>query len=161
METPNSLQQYIAETSLSKSAQATLAEDLVAQVKAGAIEPMKAFLQIKAISEVCGQFLKNEEMVNMAMTALNKCGSDVPSYGGDRLGFSSRTSYNYDESHDPEYADLCRQKEIIDKKIKARQMFLQSIDDSIDIVDSETGEMRTIFAPAKTSSKTLRVTFAK
>ena len=64
-------------------------------------------------------------------------------------------------SGDAEYAELMRAKEDIDTKIKARQMFLKSVTDTMDVVDRATGELVTINAPIPTKSSTLRVTFAK
>ena len=64
-------------------------------------------------------------------------------------------------SNDAEYAELMRAKEDIDTKIKARQMFLKSVTDTMEVVDRTTGEVVTINAPIPTKSSTLRVTFAK
>lgn len=161
MEANKALQNVIVAPSMSKAAQTSLAESLVAQVVEGSVDPMQAFIQIKAIAEVCKQFLDNPEILNRTRTAIVKAGKSVPVLNGAKVTLATTTSYDYESSNDPEYIELSRQKEAIENKIKARQMFLKSIDDSIDVVDKKTGELRTIFQPSKTQKQTLRVSFAK
>jgi hypothetical protein len=161
METNNALQEVFVAPSLSKATQASVVADLVAQVKNGNVDPMKAFIQVKAIAEICKQFLEDVDVVSATMTAVGKAGKEVPDFNGAKVGLTNTTRYDYDACFDSEYAKLVALKETIATKIKAREMFLKTIEDSIDFVDKETGEMRTIFAPEKTTSKSLRVTFAK
>lgn len=161
MEANTALQNVIVAPSLSKAAQSTLAESLVSQVVEGSVDPMQAFIQIKAIAEVCKQFLDNPEILNRTRTAVAKSGKLAPTFNGAKVSLSTTTRYNYESCMDPEYAELIRQKEIIADKIKAREMFLKSIDDSIDIVDKATGKPITIYQPSMTQSPTLRVLFAK
>lgn len=157
----NALQQVIVAPSLSKATQGMVANDLVAKVVNGEIDPMQAFIQIKAIAEVCDLFLKNENIVSATQSAVSRYGKDVPTFSGAKVTLASTSRYDYESSQDPEYHALLEQKEQISAKIKAREMFLKTIDDSIDVVDKETGAVQTIFAPSKKQSHTLRVTFAK
>lgn len=161
MDTNNALQEVMAAPSLSKAAQSTIAQDLVSQVLGGTVDPMQAFIQIKAVAEVCDMFLKNDEIVSRTMGAVARCGKELPVFNGAKVALTTTTRYDYESSQDPEYLSLMRQKKAIDSKLKAREMFLKAIDDSVDFLDKETGEVRTVFAPAKTQSKSLRVTFAK
>lgn len=156
----NALQKIISVPVLSKEAQATFANDLVAQVINGDIDPVKAFIQMKAIGEIADQFLKNSDIVAATQEAVAVGGRNAE-YGGAKVGISYTTRYDYLSSGDREYAELARQKEEIDTKIKARQMFLKSISGTVDVVDRGTGELVTISAPIPTKSSTLRVTFAK
>lgn len=161
MEANNALQQVMSAPSLSKATQATIAEDLVSQVKQGVIDPMQAFIQIKAIAEVCDQFLKNDEIVSMTIGAVARNEGNLPVFNGAKVSLANTTRYDYESSRDPEYINLIRQKEIIADKMKAREMFLKSLDTQIDVVNRESGELITILPPEKKQSKTLRVTFAK
>lgn len=161
METNTSLQQVMVAPSLSKATQGLVANDLVAKVVTGEIDPMQAYIQVKAIADVCGMFLKNESIVSMTQGEVARCGKDVPSFNGAKVTLTSTTRYDYESSQDPEYLSLIKQKEAIEAKMKSREMFLKTIDDSVDFVDRETGAVQTIFAPAKKQSQTLRVTFAK
>lgn len=160
MEETTALQKFISAPVLSKEAQATAATNLVAQVVNGSVDPIQAFVQLKAIGEVVEQFLKCSDIVALTQEAIAKNGKDVQ-YGGAKVSIAYTTRYDYASSGDTEYAELQRMKEDIDTKIKARQMFLKSITDSVDVVDRETGEMVTINAPTPTKSSILKVIFAK
>lgn len=154
------IQKLISVPVLSKEEQTNVANDLVAQVINGNVDPIRAFVQMKAISEVAEQFLKHTDIVAATQAAVAECGKDAQ-YGGAKVAISYTTRYDYPSSGDREYLDLMRQKEDIDTKIKARQMFLKSVTDSVEVVDRNTGEVVTISAPIPTKSSTLRVTFAK
>lgn len=161
MEANNALQQVMVAPSFSKATQATIANDLVSQVKSGNVDPMQAFIQIKAIAEICDQFLKDDEIVSLTMGAVARNENNLPVFNGAKVSLTNSTRYDYGSSRDPEYLELLRQKDIISDKMKAREMFLKALDTQIDIVDRESGELKTIFPPEKKQSKTLRVTFAK
>ena len=161
MEANDALQEVIVAPSLSKATQSIIAENLAVRVINGFVDPMQAFIQVKAISEICSQFLKNEEILNRTMGVVARCGNDIPIFNGAKVALTTTTRYDYESSRDPEYISLLRQKEALEAKLKAREMFLKAVDDSVDFIDKSTGEVRTIFAPAKKQSQTLRVTFAK
>lgn len=160
MEETTTLQKFISAPVLSKEAQANVAADLVAQVVNGNVDPITAFVQMKAIGEVAEQFLKNADIVALTQAAAVERGKDAQ-FCGAKVGITFTTRYDYMSSNDAEYAELMRAKEDIDTKIKARQMFLKSVTDTMDVLDRTTGEVVTINAPIPTKSSTLRVTFAK
>lgn len=160
MEETTTLQKFISAPVLSKEAQANVANDLVAQVINGNVDPIRAFVQMKAVGEVVEQFLKNPEIISLTQEAAVERGKEAQ-FGGAKVGITYTTRYDYMSSGDAEYAQLMSDKENIDTKIKARQMFLKSVTDTMTVVDSSTGELVTINAPVQTKSSTLRVTFAK
>lgn len=160
MEQVTAMQKFISAPVLSKEAQSNVAEDLVAQVINGDVDPVQAFVHMKAIGEVVDIFLKHPEVIATTQSAVAEVGKKTE-YAGATIAISNTTRYDYASSGDQEYAELMRQKEDIDTKIKARQMFLKSISGNIDVVNRETGEMVTVNAPIPTVSSTLRVTFAK
>lgn len=160
MEETTTLQKLISAPVLSKEAQSNVANDLVAQVINGNVDPIRAFVQMKAVGEVVEQFLKNTDIVALTQAAVAEHGKDAQ-FGGAKIGIAYTTRYDYASSGDTEYAELMRAKEDIDTKIKARQMFLKSVTDTMDVVDSSTGELVTIHAPIPTKSSTLKVSFAK
>lgn len=160
MEETTTLQKFISAPVLSKEAQANVAADLVAQVVNGNVDPITAFVQMKAVGEVAEQFLKNADIVALTQAAAAERGKDAQ-FGGAKVGITYTTRYDYMSSGDAEYAELMRAKEDIDTKIKSRQMFLKSVTDTMEVVDRATGEVVTINAPIPTKSSTIRVTFAK
>lgn len=160
MEKNKSLVAFGGSVNLTKESQATLAESLVAQVVSGSVDSVAAFLQIKAIAEVCEQFLKNAEICDAVQKAVVVRGKDANFCGG-KIGLSSTTRYDYASSGDPQYLSLLKQKEDIANKIKAREMYLKAISEEQDILDRETGEVIHIVPPSKNVSQSLRVTFDK
>ncbi len=145
---------------LSKEAQTRTANELVAQVTEGNIDPIQAFVHVKALLETADQFLKNPEIVAAVQSAAEERGK-MAVFAGAKVDISYTTRYDYSMCGDIEYDALIREKENLDAKIKARQMFLKSVPDKVEVVDRETGELTTICAPLPTKSSSLRVTFAK
>lgn len=160
MESNNSLVAFGGTVNLTKDSQATLAESLVAQVVNGSVDSVAAFLQIKAISEVCEQFLKNAQICDAVQKAVVDRGKDAAFCGG-KIGLSNTTRYDYASSGDPQYISLIKQKEDIASRIKAREMYLKALTDEQDVLDKSTGEVIHIIPPAKNVSQSLRVTFDK
>lgn len=160
MESNNSLVAFVSNASLTKEAQGNLAESLVAQVTDGKVDAVAAFVQIKAIAEVCEQFLKNQAVSEAVQSAVVVRGKDA-AFGGAKVGVSNSTRYDYASSGDPQYLDLIKRKESIASQLKAREMYLKAIMDEQTIVDRETGAIVTIVPPIKTVSQSLRVTFDK
>lgn len=160
MESNNSLVAFVSNASLTKEAQGNLAESLVAQVTDGKVDAVAAFVQIKAIAEVCEQFLKNQAVSEAVQSAVVVRGNDA-AFGGAKVGVSNSTRYDYASSGDPQYLDLIKRNESIASQLKAREMYLKAITDEQTIVDRETGAIVTIVPPTKTVSQSLRVTFDK
>lgn len=160
MESNNSLVAFVSNANLTKEAQGNLVENLVAQVTDGKADAVTAFVQIKAIAEVCEQFLKNPAVVAAVQSAVLVRGKDA-AFGGAKVGIYSTTRYDYSSSGDTQYLDLIKQNKSIASQLKAREMYLKAITDEQTIVDRETGAIVTITPPAKTVSQSLRVTFDK
>lgn len=160
MESNNSLVALVNSTNLTKEAQSNLVENLVSQVINGNVDAVMAFVQIKAIADVCEQFMKNSDVCNAVQSAVKVRGENAV-FGGANVSFSNATRYDYPSSGDPQYLELIKQKEVLSGKIKAREMFLKAITDQQDIVDRETGQIITIHPPVKAVSQSLRVTFDK
>lgn len=160
MEQTTALQQIISVPVLSKEAQSDLAKDLIAQVINGDVNPIHAFVKMKALGEVIEQFIKDPDVLAATQEEISKTGKSAM-FAGAKVAISNITRYDYASSDDHEYAEPMRQKESIDTKLKAHQMFLKSISGTIEVVDPETGELVTISAPIPTVSSTVKVTFAK
>lgn len=160
MEEITALQKFISAPVLTKEAQANVALGLVNQVVFGGVDPVQAYVQLKALGEVIDQVLKNSDIVAATQTAVVERGKDAQ-FGGAKVGVTYTTRYDYASSGDKEYISLMEAKEELDTKIKARQAFLKTVTDTISVVDHSTGELVEINAPIPTKSSTLRVTFAK
>lgn len=160
MEDNNSLVAFVGSANLTKEAQSNLAESLIAQVKNGKVDAITAFVQIKAIAEVCEQFMKNPIISEAVKSAVLVRGKDA-AFGGAKVGISSTTRYDFTSSGDPQYLELTKQKDSIADQIKAREMYLKAITDDQTVIDRETGTVIKIVPPVKTVSQSLKVTFDK
>ncbi len=145
---------------LSKEAQTATVNDLVAQVKGGNVDPLQAYVQMKAIAEMADQFIKHPDIVSLTQGEVLSRGKDAM-FGGAKVAVAYTTRFDYSMCGDSEYDSLVAEKENIDAKIKSRQMYLKSIPNKVEVVNQETGELVTICAPLPTKSSSIRVTFAK
>lgn len=160
MESNNSLVAFVSSTNITKEAQSNLAESLVSQVLCGSVDVIEAVVKVKAIAEICEQFMKNSAIGNAVKSAVEVRGKDAM-YGGAKVAISNSTRYDYESSGDPQYIALIKQKESVASQLKAREMFLKAITDQQDIMNRETGEVVSILPPEKTVSQSFRVTFDK
>lgn len=160
MERNNSLVAFGGTVNLTKESQASLAESLVSQVIDGSVDSVAAYLQIKAIADVCKQFMENPAICNAVQSAVAVRGKDA-NFAGGKIGVSNTTRFDYASSGDPQYIALVKQKEDIANKIKAREMYLKAITEQQDVLNRETGEVITIMPPVRSVSQSLRVTFDK
>lgn len=62
---------------LSKEAQTATVNDLVAQVKGGNVDPLQAYVQMKAIAEMADQFIKHPDIVSLTQGEVLSRGKDA------------------------------------------------------------------------------------
>jgi len=67
--------------------------------------------------------------------------------------------WRYENTNDPELADLTAQAAALKKEIDKRGKFLQSLSKPLTIVDEETGEETVVYAAYKTGKSGLKVSF--
>lgn len=145
-----------------KENQKATAQTLVAQVVEGEADPIQAFSTVKALVECLTIFLKDKGVVETTITACEKYGTNGAMYNGVNLCVAEvGVKYDYTACEDPEWNDLIAQKAELDAKIKARETFLRGIPREATILNEDTGEIKKIFPPAKTSSTSVKVTFAQ
>ena len=135
---------------------------LVKNIKDGEVDPITAYTTIKALYECLGLFLKDKDVVDSTVAACEKFGKEGASYNGASLVVTEASvRYDFSICGDSKWKELAAQKAEIDTKIKAREAFLKAVPAKQTIVNEETGEIDIIYPPAKTSSTTVKVTFAK
>lgn len=137
-----------------------MAEGLVQKVLNGDVPPMQAYVQMRAIAEVCDQFLKNADITALVQGECATLGKEA-GWGGAKVGVSNTTRMDYTTAGDPEYARLLKEKESVADRLKAREMFLKSITDDLTTIDPSTGEVVTIHPCQSKVTQAIRVTFAK
>ena len=156
------IQPFQNQTALSKSKQNDFAQNLIDSVTNGDVDPIAAFCQIKGLYDSLALFLKSEDVREVVETAKEKWGNEPAVYSGAKLTISeSGVKYDYSCCCDEIWNRLSREKAALDTMMKEREMFLRGIKKQVTIVDEETGAVDTIYAPLRSSSSCIKVTFAK
>lgn len=146
-----------------KSAQAELAEALVAAVQDGDINPIDAVVQMKSIAESINAFLKDDRIREAVLSECAKYGKgETPAFRGAKVQQKeSGVSFDYMACADPVWTDLMAREQEIAAERKAREKFLQTITKPKAEVDEATGEVYTLMPPARRSTTTFAITFRK
>ena len=145
-----------------KTAQKEAVDRLVAQVTEGEIDAVETFIKAKSLYETLGAFLKDKGVVDTTISECEKNGREGALYNGARMIVAEAgVRYDFSVCKDPKWSDLAAQKATIEAQLKERETFLRAIPGSQTIVNEETGEVVTVYPPAKTSSTTVKVTFLK
>ncbi|WP_289763538.1 hypothetical protein [uncultured Duncaniella sp.] len=145
-----------------KENQRATAQTLVSKVVEGETDPIQAFSTVKALVECLTIFLKDKDVVESTIAACEKYGHTGALFNGANLCVAEvGVKYDYSACNDPEWDDLSKQRAELDAKIKARETFLRGIPREATILNEDTGEITKIVPPTKTSSTTVKVTFAR
>lgn len=140
--------------------------DLSALVAKQIVEyPADGYIKAKQIIETLEQAIKNPEVVKAVRNEAELYAKEggLKLYGHRIEPIEAGTKYNYSECNDPVYLRLLEKKALIEAEVKAREKFLQAVPyKGMSINDQETGESDiTIYPPIKTSTSTVKLTFAK
>lgn len=147
---------------LTKAAQTELAEQVALQIIE---QPAQGFIKAKQMIDTLEQAIKNPQVIKAVRDEAELYAKEggLRLYGHKIEPIEAGTKYNYTECNDPVYTRLLEKKAILDAELKAREKFLQAVPyKGMSINDEETGEADiTIYPPIKTSTSTVKVTFAK
>ncbi|WP_289872904.1 hypothetical protein [uncultured Duncaniella sp.] len=158
----NAIQPLNNTMALSKSSQTDFANNLIKSVTKGEVDPIAAFCQIRGLSDSLSLFLKNEEVKEAVDKAKEKWGSAPAEFHGAKLTITeSGVKYDFSVCNDSKWNDLYEQKKEIEALLKEREAFLRGIRQCETVVDEETGEISKLYAPARSASTCVKVTFAK
>lgn len=160
--TSNAMAPFASEIPFTKEQQKQLSSQLANKVAQGTVNPIEAVTKAKALIECLTLFLKDEAVNTAVVNEVGKYGKIGTKFGGASLCVAEvGVRYDFSTSGDSLWKRLSEQKADIEAKMKDRQKFLLGVKDQVTVVDTETGEMQTVYAPSKTSSTTVKVTFAK
>jgi hypothetical protein len=147
---------------LTKTAQTELSEQVALQIIE---QPAQGYIKAKQMIETLEQAIKNPLVVKAVRDEAELYAKEggLRLYGHKIEPIEAGTKYNYSECNDPIYKRLLEKKAIIEAEVKSREKFLQAVPyKGMSINDEETGEADiTIYPPVKTSTSTVKVTFAK
>lgn len=145
---PNSL------LSLNKSDIKTLAKSAVLSVTDGWLDPLDALITIRKTKEFLDAMeedikpIANDQTISKGYSKYNV---DIAQ---EMLG----VKYDYSECNDEEWNKLNDEMKALKKKITKRETFLKSIEGSLEVVDTVTGETHTIYPPIKSGALGLKLT---
>lgn len=147
---------------LTKSGQRDLCEKILQQVENGEINPLYAAAVLKGMIESLTNALKDPRMFDGVQKEGEKFGKEKIICQGATFSIcETGVKYDFDACGDPIYNELAKQKAELDEKLKERTAFLKTIKQSMTVVDDNTGEVASIYAPIKSSTTSFKITFAK
>ena len=139
------------------------ARQAVAAIIDGEIDPLIAFVNLSKAKRVIDEVVKHEEVLRLATDYVEAHGSNREMQIGDcsaKIG-EAGVSYDYSVCGDPEMERLLAEADALKERIKTRETFLRGIKGHLALLDEDTGEVRDIYPPARTSKTTLKLTFSK
>lgn len=88
----------------------------------------------------------------IARAEAEKHGQKVFTFKGIKVELAENgTTYDYTNCKDPELPDLITAVKLATQNLKDRQEFLKSLKTKLEVVDTRTGEVITLFPPVKSS----------
>ena len=147
----------------SKAGQRQMAATLVAQIADGEADPLATVAKAKSLSEVLTAFLKDSSVTQAVLKECQKYGrGERPSASG-ALFQPRETGVKYDYTHcgDPVWQRLSAEAAAAAARLREREQFLQALRTPQTVVDDDTGEVSTIYPPARTSTTSYAILFNK
>lgn len=152
-----------------KEQRKTFCEDIVQRLRDEEADPLKIHLQIKAMEEIIKSITDRSEKTNknftlaidyqrMLLDAAEKHGKKFQLFNAEFSVKEVGTVYDWSQCADPELSEMLQQSDILKEKIKAKQDFLKTVQQSgLSILIESTGEMITVYPPSKSSTTSVAV----
>lgn len=134
-----------------------LIEKITSELRDGHVDPLQARIFFKIVETVVQASAKATD--DLALAEAQKQGQKRFEIHGATVEVKELgTKWYYDKTQDPELAKLMEEFTAIEKKVKDRQKFLQTLPESgMEIVDDNTGEVVRIYPAYKTSTTGLAI----
>lgn len=145
----------------SKKEQSAMAASLAGCVLDGEVNPIQYYVQARSLMEILKQFSENPGVKACVLSEIEKYGKSVDMFGAKLDIKETACKTDYSGCGDIIYNRLIEQKEELDKRIKEREASLKVLSSSRTEIDEETGEVFTIYPPARSSVTSFAVTFKK
>jgi len=128
-----------------------VSQNLVDKVAKGMIDPVKAFIHAKKIHETATLLVENLRPYLNAHLNVAK-GETLTMYNIEFTQAELGVKYDYKSCGDPEYEEIMKEFEKIDKRKKAKEKELKGITKARTELDEDTGELIKINPPIKTGA---------
>lgn len=154
-----------------KAERITFAEAIVNTLEEGIVDPLKVHLQLKCMEGIIDMLTNTDPKKNPAHAVAVRYKALIleaaERQGGKSFEFHQGkfeikevgTKYDWASSQDPEIIELLAEQKAIDAKVKSRQDFLKNLPEGgMTAVNEGSGEVVTLYRPAKSSSTSVAVT---
>lgn len=129
----------------------------------GTVDPIIAHINVQKMAKIIEEYSKDKQVRRITLDALELYGQKTVTKGDAKLEITETgTRYDYSTTGDAKIAELYELKKALDADIKEREQYLKSLPSSgVSVIDSDTGEVATLYPPVRTSTTWIRTTFAK
>jgi len=133
------------------------ANSIIQDVKEGRSNPLEIQILIKKYEYVLNEIKENIK-VNVNIETV-KYGEKPFEYGGATCHYTpTRTEYNFESCGDSTWLTLDREIKELSEKRKQRENYLKSLTETMTVVNSESGEIETVYPAQKSQTYGLKVT---
>lgn len=141
---------------------AELAYKAISAVVNGEVDPITAHINISRMEVAIKRFKDNDQVRDITLRELSKYGTSHQ-FGDCKMEQAEAgVKYDYSSCGDEAYNELLRTRAAMDAGIKEREAYLKAIPVSgVQTFNDQTGEVITIYPPAKSSKTILKTTFKK
>ena len=142
-----------------KAERTSFVRSVINSLKEGNTDPLKVHLQVKNTEALIKELSEDKEYKEMVLTQAAKHGKNFDLHNANFRIQEVGTKYDFAHCGDSVIDGLYLEMSELKAKIKEREEFLKSLPPiGLDIVDSDTGEVKTILKPIKTSTTSIAVT---
>lgn len=155
----NEIQQYNGVNSLvnvDKKGIAAIADNIVAQVNDGYIDPLEALIHAKKLREIAETLEKQVRPIAEGLVTIPK-GEAYKKFNVEVTQSETGVSYSFAECNDPQWDRLKEDADIASAGLKERETTLKTITKPIPVLDPETGEVTTVNPPVRRAKLGLKL----
>lgn len=144
----------------SKEQRQSFALSIVGALESGEVDPLKIHLQVKCMEDIIKLLNSNTIYKKSILEAAEKYGQKSFDFMNSKVEIKEvGVKYDYSKCGDSVYEMLEQKATSIGDDLKKREIFLKTVPPKgIPIVDELTGEMITIYPPAKSSTTSVAIT---
>lgn len=146
-----------------KETQQQYAASLIALVEEGEVSPLEMAVKVKAVQDTFKQVSDSKVLKDAVYNeSLKYAKGEKMAYAGAVVTVrEGGVKYDFSVCGDPEWEELDRQMTELKARIAEREQWLKGNTKPVTVLDEETGEVATIYPPARTSTTTYAVSFPK
>lgn len=148
-----------------KGERQSFVSDLLNRIEGGQVNPLDIHVQIKCIEDIIEQLTNRKDYPESSRRYYESLLEEVKKYGKKFDYHQAKveekevgTRYDWEKCADPVIESLLSEEKALKEKIKARQEFLKTVPEKgLPMLDEESGEVYTIYRPAKSSTTSIAV----